>query len=349
MISLEQWRSAIGRFAFKSTKPKTSKKKRCAQKGKNNDWSDLCGRLFILSLTFWCFHFEQQLISHILTSSCFSKVDVFCEAITSSFCSNFDLFLQASDIELNPGPDTLEHQFEAFGNNLMASFSEMLNTKFGELQASHGEIKKQLSSINETVTAVKADLQNVNRRLKEVEEDQQLHRLDIDHCAEMIGRVEDRLHEVEKKTEHQEQYSRRENVILHDLPEQGDESYQTVRKRVIGLFNNNVKDKNWQDSDISRAHRLGNHSAKKPRPVIVRFNQFQDKLTALKAREELRKAGIGIASDLTNLQRKELASLREKGQRGYYKNGMLKVVPLSQDQTRAKFGGAAPVMPSHKY
>ena len=84
----------------------------------------------------------------------------------------------------------------------MASFSEMLNTKFGELQASHGEIKKQLSSINETVTAVKADLQNVNRRLKEVEEDQQLHRLDIDHCAEMIGRVEDRLHEVEKKTEH---------------------------------------------------------------------------------------------------------------------------------------------------
>ena len=357
MISLEQWRSVIGRFAFKSRKAKTAKKKKCVQKGKVDDWSDLCGRLFILSLTFWCFHFEQQLISQFLDSSSFSKIEALCDAITSSLCSNFDLLLQASDIELNPGPDTLEHQFNAFGNHLMSQFSEMLNNKFGELQASfgelqasHGEIKEQLSSINETVSAVKEDLQKVNRRLTEVEDDQQLHRLDIDHCAELIGRVEERLHEVEKKTEHQEQYSRRENVILHDMPEQDDESFQAVSKRVVDLFNNNVKDKKWQESDISRAHRLGNHSAKKPRPVIVRFNQFQDKLTALKAREELKKAGIGIASDLTILQRKELASLRDKNQRGYYKNGILKVVPMTQDQTSVKFGGAAraPVLPSHK-
>ena len=167
MISLEQWRSVIGRFAFKCRKARTLKKKKCAQKGKDDDWSDLCGRLFILSITFWCFHFEQQLVSQILTSSCFSKVDVLCEAITSSLCSNFDLLVQASDIELNPGPDnlSLEQQFEAFGNQLMASFNEMLNNKFTELQTSHNEIKQQLSSINETVSSVKADIQTVNRRL----------------------------------------------------------------------------------------------------------------------------------------------------------------------------------------
>ena len=349
MISLEQWRSVIGRFAFKSRKAKTFKKKRCAQKGKTDDWSDLCGRLFILSLTFWCFHFEQQLISQILTTSCFSKLDVLCEAITSSFCSNFDLLLQASDIEQNPGPEpSLQQQFEVFGNHLMASFNEMLNTRINELQTSHNEIKQQLSSINETVSSVKAEIQTVNRRLTEVEEEQRLHRLDIDHCADIIGRVEDRLHEVERKTEQQEQYSRRENVILHGLPEQQDESYQAVRRRVTDVLNNNVKDKKWQEQDIARAHRLGNQHSKKPRPVIVRFNQFEDKLTTLKARDELKKAGIGVASDLTNLQRNELAKLKEKNQKGYYKNGKLIVVPIPMEETSVKSGGAVPLPSSRK-
>ena len=303
----------------------------------------LCGRLFILSITFWCFHFEQQLLSQILTPSCLSKVEVLCEVITSSLCSNFDLLAQASDVEKNPGPDTqsIENQLQAFGTSLMSSFNELLNNKFQEIQTSHSEIKEQLSTINATVTSVKADIQTLNRRLTEVEEDQQLHRLDIDHCAELIGRVEDRLAEVEKKTESQEQYSRRENVILHGMPEQQDESYPAVSKRVTSLLNNNVKEKHWQESDISRAHRLGNQSSKKPRPIIVRFNQFQDKLTTLKARDELKKAGIGVASDLTNLQRSELSKLRDKGQKGYYKNGILNVVPISQEQTSDKSGGAA--------
>ena len=349
MISLEQWRSVIGRFAFKSRKAKTFKKKRCAQKGKTDDWSDLCGRLFILSLTFWCFHFEQQLISQILTTSCFSQLDVLREAITSSFCSNFDLLLQASDIEQNPGPEpSLQQQFEVFGNHLMASFNEMLNTKFNELQTSHHEIKQQLSSINETVSSVKADIQTVNRRLTEVEEDQRLHRLDIDHCAEIIGQVEDRLHEVERKTEHQEQYSRRENVILHGLTEQQDESYPAVRQRVTNVLNANVKDKKWQENDIARAHRLGKESAKKPRPVIVRFNQFQDKLTTLKAREELKKAGVGVANDLTILQRSELSKLRVKGQTGYYKNGKLNVVPTPQVMQNSVNSGGAALLPSSR-
>ena len=109
-----------------------------------------------------------------------------------------------------------------------------------------------------------------------------------------------------------------------------------------------MKDKNWQESDIVRAHRLGKDSAKKPRPLIVRFSQFQDKLVVLKAREDLKKAGIGVANDLTSLQRSELSKLREKGQRGYYKNGVLNVVPLPQHQTSVKYSEAHRTLPSKK-
>ena len=253
-------------------------------------------------------------------------------------CSNFDLLAQASDVELNPGPDTqsLESQFEAFGNRLMTSMNETMYKMFDELRVSQNEIKQQLSSINETVSSIKSDLQTMNMRLDDVEEEQRIQRLDIDHCADTLGYIDDRLQNVEKKTEQQEQYSRRENIILHGLAEQSDESYEANRKRITTLFNNNVKDKTWQESDISRAHRLGSDKANKPRPLIVRLSQFQDKLTILKARDELKKCAIGVRSDLTNQQRSELQKLSDKGQKGYYKNGVLKVVPPDHNHTSVK-------------
>ena len=94
-----------------------------------------------------------------------------------------------------------------------------------------------------------------------------------------------------------------------------DENYETTRKRVTQIFNNNVKEKTWHENDIQRSHRLGNSNAKKPRPIIVRLVNFQDKLTILKARDDLKKCLIGVASDLTNKQRKELSKLKEKGQK----------------------------------
>lgn len=64
--------------------------------------------------------------------------------------------------------------------------------------------------------------------------------------------------------------------------------------------------------------------------------------------DELKKAGIGVASDLTNRQRNELAKLKEKNQKGYYKNGKLIVVPIPMEETSVKSGGAVPLPSSRK-
>ena len=95
------------------------------------------------------------------------------------------------------------------------------------------------------------------------------------------------------------------------------------------ILNNNVKAKSWQQSDIQRAHRLGNDSAKKPRPIIVRLKQFHDKLQILKARDEFKKCAIKVSNDLTPHQRSQLSRLREKNQRGFYKKGVLHIVENS--------------------
>ena len=98
-----------------------------------------------------------------------------------------------------------------------------------------------------------------------------------------------------------------------------------VRRKVTNIFNNNVQCKRWQESDILRSHRLGKPTPGKNRPIIVRFVQFHDKLSVLKARDDLKKCGIGVAGDLTKKQRSELSRLHLENKKGYYKNGVLHI------------------------
>ena len=82
------------------------------------------------------------------------------------------------------------------------------------------------------------------------------------------------------------------------------------------------------DHDVTRAHRLcKSPRTDKPRPIIVRFSNFMDKMKVIKGRQSLREQGFGVSNDLSKNQRSELDKLKEKGKTGYYKNGHLYVIP----------------------
>lgn len=309
MVGIDQWRSAIGLFMFSSRKKKKcTKTKNQPSSGKHDDWSDTCGRLFVLALTFWCFHLTQQCISQVMASNCF----------------NFDLLIQCMDIESNPGPDNQEFNLEALGNTLMSAINEVKNS-VNVVQETQMEMKLKLESISDSVDMLKKDLSSTNTRVKDIEEEQHIHRLDIEALCETLAKIDTRVGTLEEEAEKQAQYSRRENVILHGVAEEQNEDYQKVRQKVTNIFNNNVKTKKWQESDILRSHRLGKPVLNKIRPIIVRFVQFHDKLEVLKARDDLKKVGVGVAGDLTKKQRTELARLRLNKQKGYYKNGVLHI------------------------
>ena len=311
MIGLEQWRCAIGLFMFKSMKAKPDSK----NKNNNNnnfgrsydDLSDLCGRLFIMSITFWLFHFSHQGIAFVLSSS---------------NCFDFDLLLQSGDVESHPGPGSMEEMIERLGEKIMRD-NEKNNEK---IMSAINKVESNLESLKKSVDSLNQDVLTVKNRVKEIEGEQDVQRLDIIECGETMAKLDERILKLEEATEKQAQYSRRENVILHGVAEQQSNDYDSVRKHVTQILNNNVKVKTWQETDIQRAHRLGNDSAKKPRPIIVRLKQFHDKLHILKARDEFKKCAIKVANDLTPHQRSELSRLRDKNQKGYYKKGVLHIV-----------------------
>ena len=128
-------------------------------------------------------------------------------------------------------------------------------------------------------------------------------------------------------------------MTLHDVEVQGEESFDSIRKNVVNILNRCVKDKRWREEDIVRSHRLGKGTNTQPPPIIIRFHQFMDKLSVLRAREEFKRVKLGVSNDLTRRQRQKLADLRARGLNGYYKGGRL--ITLNADGSRQQSSGAA--------
>ena len=308
MICVEQWRRAIGLFSGHSRGRSIVE-----QSTDNNDnetkgpWTNFNCRLSVCALAclcaflFWC-----------VTPKATVTVTMYTQPLVNKLAL-------AGDVETNPGP-TIEEQLSAMNC--------LLTSKFKELGADMANITSALQSLQDTVSEVKNTVGELKEQLRELEHRQETLQLDLDSAYEATCVLRDRVDYLDEKLESQEQYSRRENIILHGIKEGANEDYGDMRKKVVEILNNSVKTKHWEEADILRAHRLGRQNSTGKRPTIVRFVQFMDKLTVLRARQDLRQADVGVSNDHTPRQREQLNRLREKGQRGYFKNGRLVVAPL---------------------
>ena len=183
-------------------------------------------------------------------------------------------------------------------------------------------MKKGLESVKSTLSDVISEIGTLKEKIVSVEGKQETLQLDVATNAECLSALENRLYGIEDALEKQEQFSRRENVILHGVRDD-DERGINMRKKVSDIFNVNVTSKYWREEDFLRAHRLGDKKEGRNRPIIVRFIQFFDKLKVLRAKDDLSKSGIRASDDLTQMQRSQLSKLHEQGLRGYFRGGKL--------------------------
>ena len=81
-----------------------------------------------------------------------------------------------------------------------------------------------------------------------------------------------KVQDLEKKMERQEQYSRRNCILIHGLKEEIDES---TDDRVLKLFREELNE-DVLLADLDRTHRIGkkSDSSSKPRPFIVKFARY---------------------------------------------------------------------------
>ncbi|XP_045489856.1 uncharacterized protein LOC123690487 [Pieris rapae] len=98
-----------------------------------------------------------------------------------------------------------------------------------------------------------------------------------------------------KVQDEQEMRSRRKCLLLHGVNETKDESSGSIAKMISVL----LKCPNLTEQSLTRCHRLGIISREKPRPILIKLREHDDKLRIWAAKTSLKGTGITLSEFLT--------------------------------------------------
>ena len=275
----------------------------------------------------------------------------------------------ANDIEMNPGPETIEEHFKILSKNIDEKFSAMqtqiqtfmgsVDSSVNKVMMSLDEVKQSLNKVNDEVEKLKRKsiesdnlIESLKKEVTEIKETLNIQQLDVDAVNDEIGSLNDRFTKIEEEIENQQRYSRRENIIFHGLPENSSSAEGDEKQNMVRLLNKHVSGKSWSGDDFTRVHRLGRgQRGGHPRPVIARFTRHDDKFLVFGARENLKTEGISVSSDLTPKQRSEIKKLRDEGKKAFYKGGRLHIDdgPDSNPDKDATISRTMPPIGSSRY
>lgn len=170
--------------------------------------------------------------------------------------------LLCGDIKVNPGPNT-----EALLTQLLEEQNKLV-TKIATLRNQQTDIGKMISDLNERFS-------DLERRVSRVDSLEQTVKL----LQAKVVDLEDR--------------SRRSNLIIIGIQEDRGENETALRTKVIeDLF---CKRLNVTCCSIARIHRIG--KAVKKRPVIVFFQNYNEKQEVLRNARKLKGTSISIQYD----------------------------------------------------
>jgi hypothetical protein len=199
-------------------------------------------------------------------------------------------------------------------------------------------IIQQLSRMDDKFDALKVKVESNEKQIKDIGDQ-------VADNIEKLFELEDRINKVvpckEELTKLQDQVEdqanrmRRNNIIIHGMPEgsEGKDAHD-CRKFVNNFLSKHMKIDGAREFEIERAHRSPTGPARsdgRTRPIFVKFLRYQDRYATLKAAPSLRNnhyrpegslrtSPIFISDDVTvtvRAQRKQLVTLKKKLQERY--------------------------------
>lgn len=187
----------------------------------------------------------------------------------------------------------------------MVTFEEKINSMLLDFQQ---RIEKQ-----EEKCIVKEDLPSNDALLTDL---QDLKKHIFLELSQMKTSIESRLTLIERSQDAQEQYSRRNCLVLHGVPETSNENTDNITKDVL---HNNLGLVSFEITHTERTHRLGRPrqpsrqgQVNTPRPIIIKFTSYRYREEAWRSKVKLRGSGMRLTESLTKTRLDLLHKAREK-------------------------------------
>ena len=218
--------------------------------------------------------------------------------------SNLDLSLNQDDADAFSGgidsPRCASILYDCL-NNLDKKVNEihLLSTTTNDAQIKGTQ---QLMEVNGAIKFI-------NENFEEFEADRKKKEQEIAELKSTINSLNVRLDKADRALNCQEQYSRRNCLLIHGIDEENQENTDEV---VINVLKKEM-DEEITHQDIDRSHRLGNRKLgkNKPRPIIIKFLRYVS-AKIFKNKIKLQRKRISVKESLTKLKVKKLLKTREE-------------------------------------
>ena len=181
--------------------------------------------------------------------------------------SNEEVFREAPQLDTN---------YEIVNEN------QSVEDTLKDLQAKIVEMFKLAQKTNESQIKGEQQLIDLTKSVKYISEQFDEYEKDRKEKEEIIKNLEGKMNNLTetvaklvKQANNQEQYSRRNCLLVHDLPET---TLENTDNLVIPMFKNEMDIEIFSD-DTDRSHRIGKQKddSNKVRPVIVKFTRHNDR------------------------------------------------------------------------
>ena len=156
---------------------------------------------------------------------------------------------------------------------------------------------------------IKDSIQAISDRFDEYEADRKKKEEKISNLENKVSFLNERVNELTTAIEKQEQYSRRNCLLLHGIQENTNED---TDKLSLDMVNNNLQ-LDLTGENIERTHRIGKpKSDGKPRPIIIKFVRYNVRRKVYTRKKMFKGKKISLTESLTAFRMSKLSDAREK-------------------------------------
>ena len=118
-----------------------------------------------------------------------------------------------------------------------------------------------------------------------------------------------KIDKLENLVDREEQYSRRNCLLVHGIAETNDENTDDLVLKTI----NEKLDVDIAEKEIDRSRRIGREKdGLRPKPVIVKLTRYNTRKKVFASKRELKGTGVSITESLTAKRREQLNKTREE-------------------------------------
>ena len=163
-----------------------------------------------------------------------------------------------------------------------------------------------LAGVAESISLMNEKFEDINKKFDNYEKERK--EKEIKELKEKVLILSNEKKDLEQIIDSQEQYSRRNCILIHGVKEEQNEDTDNV---VVKLIKDNLEE-DVDLTELDRFHRIGKKKSNgKARPIIVKFARYNVRRKVFYNKKKLKGKNISITESLTKFRMEKLQEARE--------------------------------------